>query len=127
MQDSHHGATQRQVRTVRLHRPVIARDVHSHPVLVKTRSQQFDAVPQQLTDERGRLIDLISDMHQYFYGKTAALWGDPDTLVGLADLLYSVDVLPRFVVTGTPGKAFLKRISEVRALSSPSGAERRAE
>jgi nitrogenase molybdenum-iron protein beta chain len=81
--------------------------------IMELRKLNGGVVPQEITDERGRLIDLISDMHQYFYGKTAALWGDPDTLVGLADLLISVDILPRFVVTGTPGKAFLKRMSEV--------------
>lgn len=81
--------------------------------IMELRKLNGGIVPQEISDQRGRLIDLISDMHQYFYGKTAAIWGDPDTLVGLADLLISVDILPRFVVTGTPGKAFLKRVSEV--------------
>jgi len=70
-------------------------------------------VPEEVVDERGRLVDLISDMHQYFYGKTAALWGDPDQLVSLSELLLSIDILPKYVVTGTPGKAFLKRMGEV--------------
>jgi nitrogenase molybdenum-iron protein beta chain len=70
-------------------------------------------VPEEITDERGRLIDLITDMHQYFYNKTAALWGDPDQLVSLSEMLMSVDILPRYVVTGTPGKKFLKRMGEV--------------
>ena len=70
-------------------------------------------VPEQIRDERGRLVDLISDMHQYFYGKTAALWGDPDQLVSLSELLMSVDILPKYVVTDTPGKKFLKRMGDV--------------
>jgi nitrogenase molybdenum-iron protein beta chain len=70
-------------------------------------------VPTEITDERGRLIDLITDMHQYFYNKTAALWGDPDQLVSLSEMLMSVDILPKYVVTGTPGKKFLKRMSDV--------------
>lgn len=70
-------------------------------------------VPDEIKRQRGRLIDMISDMHQYFYGKTVALWGDPDQLVSLSEFLMTVDMLPRYVVTGTPGKAFLRRMGEV--------------
>jgi nitrogenase molybdenum-iron protein beta chain len=70
-------------------------------------------VPAEITDERGRLLDLMCDMHQYFHGKTAALWGDPDQLVSLSQLLLSVDIFPRYVVTGTPGKSFLRSMGEV--------------
>ncbi len=69
-------------------------------------------VPEELRRQRGRLVDLMTDMHQYFYGKTAALFGDPDQLVSLSELLLTVDILPRYVVTGTPGKAFLRRMGE---------------
>jgi len=70
-------------------------------------------VPEELRRQRGRLVDLITDMHQYFYGKTAALWGDPDQLVSLCEFMMTIDVLPRYVVTGTPGKAFLRRMGDV--------------
>jgi len=70
-------------------------------------------VPEEIARQRGRLLDLMTDMHQYFYGKTAALWGDPDQLVSLSELLISLDMLPKYVVTGTPGKAFLRRMGEV--------------
>ena len=70
-------------------------------------------VPPRITEERGRLLDLMTDMHQYFYGKTVALFGDPDQLVSLSELLLSVDMLPKYVLTGTPGKKFLRRMGEV--------------
>jgi nitrogenase molybdenum-iron protein beta chain len=70
-------------------------------------------VPQFVTDERGRLVDLITDMHQYFYGKRVALWGDPDQLVALSEFLIDLDMKPVYVVTGTPGKRFEERMSEV--------------
>ena len=70
-------------------------------------------VPASLEFERGRLIDLITDMQQYFYGKRAALWGDPDQLVSLAEFCLSVGMQPVYVVTGTPGKAFMKRMEEL--------------
>jgi nitrogenase molybdenum-iron protein beta chain len=68
-------------------------------------------VPGALGEERGRLVDLISDMHQYFYRKRVALWGDPDQLVSLTEFLCDLDMLPVYVVTGTPGKDFEDRIA----------------
>ncbi len=72
-------------------------------------------VPQDITDERGRLLDMITDMHQYLYGKRVALWGDPDQLVPLAEFLADLDMQPVYMVTGTPGKVFQKRIGHVLA------------
>lgn len=71
------------------------------------------SVPQSIEDERGRLLDMITDMHQYFYGKTVALWGDPDQLVSLTEFLVNLDMKPVYIVTGTPGKKFLTRIEKV--------------
>ena len=79
----------------------------------KLREFNGGYVPEEIMHERGRLLDLMTDMHQYFYGKTAALWGDPDQLVSLSELLVSVDMVPKYVVTGTPGKKFYKRMGEV--------------
>jgi len=70
-------------------------------------------VPDAVTEERGRLVDLISDMHQYLYGKRVAVWGDPDQLVSLTEFLIDLDMIPAYVITGTPGKKFLKRMAEV--------------
>jgi nitrogenase molybdenum-iron protein beta chain len=82
-------------------------------LIMELRKHSGGHVPEEITRERGRLLDLMTDMHQYFYGRRAALWGDPDTLVSLSEMLMSVDILPRYVVTGTPGKKFLKRMSDV--------------
>jgi len=70
-------------------------------------------VPPEITAERGRLVDLVSDMSQYFYGKTVALWGDPDQLVSLTQFLVDLDMRPKYIITGTPGKVFLRRIGDV--------------
>jgi len=71
------------------------------------------SVPDAVAFERGQLVDLISDMHQYFYGKRVALWGDPDQLISMCEFLVSLDMQPVYVVTGTPGKKFEKRIREI--------------
>jgi nitrogenase molybdenum-iron protein beta chain len=72
-------------------------------------------VPESITDERGRLVDFITDMQQYFWGKRVALWGDPDQLVALAEFLSDIDMRPVYVVSGTPGKAFEARIARALA------------
>jgi nitrogenase molybdenum-iron protein beta chain len=71
------------------------------------------SVPAELTAERGRLVDMITDYHQYTYGRRVALWGDPDQLVSLTEFLVDLDMVPAYVVTGTPGKKFLSRMEEV--------------
>ena len=52
--------------------------------------------------ERGQVVDVLTDMHQYFYGKKAALVGDPDHLVSLVQFLTDMDMEVLYVVTGTP-------------------------
>jgi len=70
-------------------------------------------VPEELTVERGQLVDMISDMHQYLYNKKVALVGDPDQLIAMTEFLVSIDMQPIHIVTGTPGKKFEKRIREI--------------
>ena len=70
-------------------------------------------VPDSINIERGQLVDVITDMHQYFYGRKVALAGDPDQLISLTEFLVSIDMWPIHIVTGTPGKKFEARIKEI--------------
>jgi nitrogenase molybdenum-iron protein beta chain len=70
-------------------------------------------VPDSINIERGRLLDVITDMQQYFYGRKVALAGDPDHLISLTEFLVSIDMWPIHIVTGTPGKKFEARIKEI--------------
>lgn len=70
-------------------------------------------VPESITNERGRLVDMIADMQQYLYGKKVALWGDPDQLIPLCEFLVDLGMKPTCVVSGTPGKYFMKRMEEI--------------
>jgi nitrogenase molybdenum-iron protein beta chain len=77
-------------------------------------------VPETLTIERGQLLDVISDMHQYFYQKKVALVGDPDQLVALTEFLVTLDMQPIHIITGTPDPKFEGRIKEItQSLSRP--------
>lgn len=73
------------------------------------------SVPDSITADRGRVIDMVADMHQYFWKKKVALVGDPDQMVALTEFLVELDMVPVHIITGTPGKKFVNRISEVTA------------
>jgi nitrogenase molybdenum-iron protein beta chain len=70
-------------------------------------------VPDSLTFERGQLLDVLADMHQYCYHKKVALVGDPDQLVSLTEFLVSLDMWPVHIVTGTPDPKFEERIRNI--------------
>lgn len=70
-------------------------------------------VPDSITRERGQLVDVMTDMQQYFYGKKVALFGDPDQLIALTEFLVSLDMIPVHIVTGTPGKQFAETIQAI--------------
>ena len=73
------------------------------------------SVPDTIAFERGQLVDLMADMQQYFYRKKVALVGDPDQVIALTEFLVCLDMIPAHIVTGTPGKKFERRISEITA------------
>lgn len=70
-------------------------------------------VPETINIERGRLIDIITDMQQYFHGCKVGLVGDPDQLIALTEFLVALDMMPIYVITGSPGKKFEKKIKEI--------------
>ncbi|MCW8965058.1 MAG: nitrogenase molybdenum-iron protein subunit beta, partial [Candidatus Pacearchaeota archaeon] len=72
-------------------------------------------ITEELEDERGKLVDIISDMHQYLFGKTFALFGDPDQLIPLTEFLLDMDMVPKYIISGTSGKYFIKRIDKLLA------------
>ncbi len=72
------------------------------------------SVPDIINFERGQMVDIISDMHQYFYGKRVGLVGDPDQVMALAKFLVSIDMYPVYMVTGTPaGKKWEQELRDV--------------
>jgi nitrogenase molybdenum-iron protein beta chain len=48
------------------------------------------------------------DAHFYFFNKTVAIFGDPDTVLGLTRLVLEMGMIPKYVLTGTPGENFIK-------------------
>lgn len=77
------------------------------------RKMAGKSVPAEIAFERGQLVDVMKDYHQYFYRKRVALAGDPDQLIAMTEFLVSLDMIPAHIVTGTPGKKFEQRIREI--------------
>lgn len=70
-------------------------------------------VPESLMAERGQVVDVLTDVHQYFYRKRVALVGDPDHLLSLAQFLADMDMRVLYAVTGTPaGPRFERQMRE---------------
>jgi len=63
-------------------------------------------VPYAIEEERGQLMDILLDSHQYTYNKSVAIYGDPDTVLGMAQICMEMGMIPKYLVTGTPGKIF---------------------
>jgi len=70
-------------------------------------------VPYELEEERGQLVDLMLDSHQYFHGKKVAIFGDPDLVIAMTELALSLGMIPKCVITGTPGEYFQKEVTKM--------------
>ncbi len=70
-------------------------------------------IPYSLEEERGQLVDILIDIHPYTFNKKVAIFGDPDTVLGLAEFALEMGMLPMYLVTGTPGESFEKAADEL--------------
>lgn len=77
-------------------------------------------VPYSIEEERGQLVDILIDIHPYTYNKKVAIFGDPDTVLGLTEFVLEMGMIPKYVVTGTPGETF---VTEANALFTKFGVE----
>jgi len=61
-------------------------------------------IPQEIRQERGRLVDAIADSSAHIHGKKFALYGDPDMTLGLAGFLLELGAEPVHILAtnGTP-------------------------
>ncbi len=77
-------------------------------------------VPYELEEERGQLVDILIDIHPYTYNQKVAIFGDPDTVLGLAEFVLEMGMVPKYLLTGTPDSSFEK---EAEVLFSKFGVE----
>lgn len=77
-------------------------------------------VPEEITLERGRSVDAMTDAHQYIHGKKFALFGDPDVLIGIVSFLLEMGGEPVHIVC-TNSTPLFKKFMESMLASSPYG------
>ena len=75
-------------------------------------------IPAALELERGRAVDAITDSQAWLHGKKAALYGDPDLVMGLLQFLLEVGVEPVHVLVTNSNPEFEKEAKALLA-SSP--------
>ena len=56
-------------------------------------------VPEELKDERARLLDAIVDAHMFLTGLKVAIFGDPDIVYGLVRFCAELGLEPRYALT----------------------------
>jgi nitrogenase molybdenum-iron protein beta chain len=79
-------------------------------------------IPASLELERGRLVDAMADSQAQLHGKKFALFGDPDTLLGLTTFLLELGAEPVHIVCTSATKDWTKQINELLE-ASPFGKE----
>jgi len=70
--------------------------------ILTLRSAMVREVPYALEEERGQLVDIMTDLHHQFHGKKVAIFGDPDMVIALTEMVISLGMQPIHVLTGTP-------------------------
>lgn len=88
--------------------------------IMKLQAFTGKEVSPDIEYERGQLVDMMIDTHQYTYEKKAAIYGDPDTVLGIMQFCLEIGILPKYCITGTPSEFFEK---EGKALLEKYGAE----
>ncbi|MDP4178998.1 MAG: nitrogenase molybdenum-iron protein subunit beta [Bacillota bacterium] len=83
-------------------------------------------IPESLEEERGQLVDLMIDSYQYFNGKKVAIAGDPDLVISLTEFVISLGMIPKYVITGTPGEEFVRKVNAILAKAGIEGSKVKA-
>jgi nitrogenase molybdenum-iron protein beta chain len=79
-------------------------------------------IPADVTAERGRVIDAITDSHPYVHGKRVAVAGDPDLVLGLLSFLLELGAEPTHILC-TSGDADFEKAAYDLLGASPYGAK----
>lgn len=84
-------------------------------------------VPKSLEVERGQVIDTLIDTHFHYQGKTVALFGDPDHVIAMTEFLIAMGMVPKYVLTGTPGKSFETEVNAMLEAAGITGSKVKAD
>jgi nitrogenase molybdenum-iron protein beta chain len=88
--------------------------------LMKVSELSGKAIPDQLTLERGRLIDAMADSQAHLHGVKYAIFGDPDFVYGMARFVMETGGEPIHCLATNGNKEWEAQMKELFA-SSPFG------
>jgi nitrogenase molybdenum-iron protein beta chain len=90
--------------------------------LVALSEATGNPIPAEIEKERGRAVDAMTDTQAWLHGKRAALYGDPDLVLGLLQFLLEMGVEPVHILVSNSNPVFE---AEAKALldASPYGKE----
>lgn len=71
------------------------------------------AIPAEIEEQRGQLVDVLTDTHFHFHGKKVAIFGDPDIVIAMTEFCLSMGMKPVHVLTGTNGEAIEATVKEM--------------
>ena len=81
--------------------------------LMKVSEVTGKAIPESITKERGRLIDMMTDSHQWLHGKKMAVFGDPDFVMGLTKFMLELGIEPTHIVCHNSNKRWEKAMKKM--------------
>ncbi|PTV94582.1 Mo-nitrogenase MoFe protein subunit NifK [Rhodobacter aestuarii] len=90
--------------------------------LMKVSELTGKAIPDALKLERGRLVDAMADSQAYLHGKTFAIFGDPDFVLGMAKFVMEMGGEPSHCLATNGSKKWAKQMQAVLD-ASPFGAK----
>jgi len=70
-------------------------------------------IGEELTKERGRLVDMMTDSHAWLHGKKFALWGDADFVLGMVRFLLELGAEPTHILCANANKRWTKEVQKV--------------
>ncbi len=91
-------------------------------LLLKIAELTGAAIPEELTLERGRLVDALADSQAYLHGKRFAIFGDPDFVSGVTRFLMECGAEPVHCLATNGTKPWVEDMEALLA-SSPFGAD----
>lgn len=69
-------------------------------------------VPARLKREREMLLDAMVDAHKYLFGRRAAVYGDPEFVIGVTSFLVDTGIMPAVVASGAGNERFVEEIGQ---------------
>ncbi|MEB3230922.1 MAG: nitrogenase component 1, partial [Leptolyngbyaceae bacterium] len=77
-------------------------------------------IPKVLQEERGRAVDAMTDSQAWLHGKRVALYGDPDHVITLVNVLLEIGAEPIHIVVTNSNDQFESELRNILA-DSPYG------